>query len=235
MLLQLLSTDRYWFSSVRQNWIATVPYRLKSAIAERSRNRSPDNPEHLTKTTSPRFPFLPPSSSSRLMLLYLQPSPRIRGVETTSRHFVCADRPSETGEITERRSDSGERLQPLREAPREESFAKSCPCYRERGGIAEKIRRQWRENRAVDKYICVHEKEILRKIQGRGCFAERRQRGEAEEGCVWSKRGKTCEKGKTSTWKIIMCPSRRKERVRIDNYINKLLPGRRERWKERRV
>lgn len=32
-----------------------------------------------------------------------------------------------------------------------------------------------------------------------------------------------------------MCPSRRKGRVRIDNYINKLLPGRRERWKERRV
>ncbi|KAL7377620.1 hypothetical protein ABVT39_002280 [Epinephelus coioides] len=50
-----------------------------------------------TKTTSPLPPFLPPSSPSRLMLLYLQPSPRIRGVETTSRHFVCADRPSETG------------------------------------------------------------------------------------------------------------------------------------------
>lgn len=33
----------------------------------------------------------------------------------------------------------------------------------------------------------MHEKEILRKIQGRGCFAERRRGGEAEEGNITRK------------------------------------------------
>lgn len=67
----------------------------------------------------------------------------------------------------------------------------------------------------------------------KGVFAERRRGGEAEEEGSYEE--KTCEKEKTSTWNFRMCSPRRKDRARIDNYINKLLPGRRERWKERKT
>lgn len=109
-----------------------------------------------TKTTSPLLPFLPPSlPPSRLMLLYLQPSPRIREVETTSRHFVCADRPSETGDNREK-----ERLQrPTTAAPRTAGGRKSggeipsaLPRHR---SITKPKRRQWRGNRIGDIYINV--------------------------------------------------------------------------------
>lgn len=99
-----------------------------------TRNPFPDNPEHLRRQPPPFLPpsSPPPSSPSRLMLLYLQPSPRIRGVETTSRHFVCADRQKQE-EITEEK----ERLRrPTAAAPRnrrgKERVAKSRRCYQER-------------------------------------------------------------------------------------------------------
>lgn len=89
---------------------ATVVGKRRASLAPRDKRRQllsesrteprrtwvPINPEHLRRRAPLSFRPLPPSPS-RLMLLYLQPSPRIREVETTSRHFVCADRPSETG------------------------------------------------------------------------------------------------------------------------------------------
>lgn len=83
-------------------------------------------------------------------------------------------------EITERRSDSGSRLQPLREPPREERVAKSRPCYQERGSITEKIRRQWRENRVGDIYACMRRKYSEKSKEGgvlrSGDREERRKR-----------------------------------------------------------
>ena len=112
------------------------------------------------------------------MLLYLQPSPRIRGVETTSRHFVCADRPSETGGDNREK----ERLrQPTAAAPGTAAGGESGEILSvlsgERKHHQKKIRRQWRENRGGD--ICVHEKEILRKNPRKGvfCGAETERRG----------------------------------------------------------
>lgn len=71
----------------------------------------------------------PSSPLSRLMLLYLKPSPRIRGVETTSRHFVCADRPSETEGDNREKERLRDPRQPLREPPGDERVPESCPCY----------------------------------------------------------------------------------------------------------
>lgn len=178
---------------------------------------------------------LPPSLSSRLMLLYLQPSPRIIGVETTSRHFVCADRPSETGGDNRGK----ERLrQPTAAAPGTTAGRKGSEIL----SVLSSERRHHRKdktsvegNRVGDKYICAWEGNTPKNPRkGVFCGAETERRG--GRGLYIIKTRKNLrKKGKTSTWKIIMCPSRRKQRVRIDNYINKLLPGRRERWKERRV
>lgn len=62
---------------------------------KRAQNRFTDNPEHPRRLPSS---FLPPSLLPFTPNVAVHtPTPRIREVETTSRHFVCADRPSETG------------------------------------------------------------------------------------------------------------------------------------------
>lgn len=62
---------------------------------KRAQNRFTDNPEHPRRLPSS---YLPPSLLPFTPNVAVHtPTPRIREVETTSRHFVCADRPSETG------------------------------------------------------------------------------------------------------------------------------------------
>ena len=137
------------------------------------------------------------------MLLYLQPSPRIRGVETTSRHFVCADRPSETGGDNREK----ERLrQPTAAAPGTAAGGKSGEILSvlsgERKHHQKKIRRQWRENRGGDIYVCMRRKYSEKKKNPRKgvfCGAETERRGGRGQYIIITRKNLREKRGKTST------------------------------------
>lgn len=64
------------------------------APAQKSRNSETVRKQHCPGNPDRHLPLHPPL----LMLPHLQPSlPPARGVETTSRHFVCAERVKEAG------------------------------------------------------------------------------------------------------------------------------------------
>lgn len=172
------------------------PHRLKSETGKRALNRFTDNPEH---TRTPLL--LTPNVAVPPLLLLLPPYQRSRN----NKPPFC----QKQEEITERRSDSGNRQQPLQEPSRQEPLAESCSRCKARGKhhLKDKTSADGHPSRLyiyiykypykyIYTYKCVHEKEILRKIQGRGCLqsGERRKRA-----IYYHNEENPAKKGKTST------------------------------------